>query len=234
MTDNNFSQPGYNPMPAGQQSIWSNRKVVIILITLGLLLLMAIGFGAWAYSAMLDYKQNSDTKVSKAVAVAEQKISSQKDNEFAEKLKLPYKTFKGSETYGSVSFQYPNTWSGYVNQTTTSTNLIIDGYFYPDIVPGAGSTYALRLQVVNQSYSQVLAQFESKVKNGKSTLKAFRASKVPDKLGSEIDGELVANNVTGKLIVLPLRDKAILIWTETDRFNNDFTSIVLPSLTFVP
>lgn len=236
MAGNIYGQTNYGSTPLSPKTPHSGRVNLIVLVVFSILLLATIIFGIWAYSSMLDYKNNSDKKASQAVKVAEQKLSSQKDNEFAEKEKKPYKTYKGPETYGSITFEYPKTWSGYVNQIASGSSQAVDGYFYPDIVPGlaTGSSYALRLQVVNQTYAVALSQFDAKVKTGKIAAKAFRAKNVPDTLGAQVDGEIFSNITKGSLVALPLRDKTILLWTESDRFSNDFSSIILPSLTFIP
>ena len=116
----------------------------------------------------------------------------EKDNQFAEDSKKPTKVFLGSATFGSVSFEYPRNYSGYViendNQDTP-----IDGYFHPDIVPGTGNastSYALRLRVVSVSYDGVLKNFDQYVQTGKSKVSPFRAAKVPQSLGSLRGGGL--------------------------------------------
>src|SRR3990167_10130003 len=96
-------------------------------ILLILALVAALGFGWWAFSQRQDYKNNFDKKVAEEVAKAQAAQKTQLEQEFAEKEKSPSKSFKGSETYGSVAFDYPKTWSAYVDQS--GGNQPINGYF---------------------------------------------------------------------------------------------------------
>ncbi len=208
---------------------------IIVAVTMSLLFVGALVFGFWAFSGKQDYKNNADKKIDTAVEVAKKQKESEKDNQFAEVLKSPVKTFYGSATYGSVSFEYPKTYSAYVVETTTGETPV-DGYFHPNVVPGittAGIAFALRYQVVGRSYAEVLKSFDQLVKTNKITVKPFRAAKVPNTLGVRIDGQFVVGK-QGSVILLPLRDKTIKIFTESNESKADFDKYVVPSISFVP
>ncbi len=198
------------------------------------LLFASLGFGAWAFMSRQDYKNNSDKKSAAAAAEAANVEAKKKDAEFAETEKSPYKTYTGPSTFGTVSFQYSKKWSAYVSESGKGAALI-DGYFSPDFVPDITSDkqFALRVQVVNTSYEAVLKAFETSVKTGKITVAAFRADKVPSVLGSKLSGALDPKK-NGTMVLFPLRDKTLKVWTEGADSLNDFNTIILPSLTFVP
>lgn len=206
---------------------------IVIIIVLVFILLGALGFGGWAYMNMQDYKNNVDKKIAAAVIVAQQKTSSAKDNEFSEKEKQPLRTYKGPDTYGGVQIKYPKSWSAYVIQENGDEPL--DAYFHPDVVPGVGSepSFALRIQVVSSSYSEVLEEYENLLSNGSVKISAYRAPKVKGTLGSRIDGE-VATEKRGSMVILPLRDKTLKVWTESTQYVNDLNKNILPNLTFSP
>ena len=42
------------------------------------------------------------------------------------------------------------------------------------------------------------------------------------------------NGQTGAMLIIPVRDKTLQIYTESSDYLSDFNNIVLPSLTFVP
>ena len=102
-------------------------------------------------------------------------------------------------------------------------------YFHPDIIPVA-SPYALRVQVLSRPYASVVQQFKSR-KNITAT--AYSLPKVPGVVGLKVDGEF-ASNVTGSMVILPMRDKTLQIYSESTQYLNDFNSIILPNVTFVP
>jgi hypothetical protein len=218
----------------------SNTKRLIVVIILVILLIGCLVFGFWAFSKMQDYKNNSDKKSAAAVAEANKKLTSQLETKFAEDNKSPNKTFKGSPTYGSITFNYPKTWSGYID--TSDSSEPINGYFHPDVVPGIESktAYALRVELVSTDYAEVMQQFSDNIQDGTMTARAY----VPPKLqgianataGTYLTGKINDQDQTqrGSMVVMKVRDKTLEIYSESDSFANDFNNIVLPSLTFVP
>jgi hypothetical protein len=191
-------------------------------------------FGFWAFSERNDYKNNTDAKVVAAVEEAQQQTSAAKTKEFEEKEKNPYRTYVGPGAYGSISISYPKTWSAYVDETSTGAS-IIDGYYNPATVPAIQSkaNFALRVQVITQSYTQIVTTLSQQLKNGKFKMVPYRADKVPSVTGVRVDGE-VSPGKQGSLIILPVRDKTLKIWSEAPEFVKDLDAIVLPNLTFVP
>lgn len=211
------------------------KGMLIAVILLSLLLLSTLVFALWAYSNMSNYKNNSDAITAAAVQKATQETQTSKDNEYLEKMKSPYRTYKGSETYGSVEVTYPNTWSAYVDEKGSNGSAVIDGYFNPGFVPGTGteSPFALRMQVSTQKYEDYVKQMESRIKQGTVSASAYRAPKVPSALGTRFEGEINPGKKVS-LVALPLRDKTLLIWTESNTILSDFNNIVLAQLTFIP
>ena len=211
---------------------WLPAFVAMLLFFLG-----AAAFAAWAYSSRADYKNNSDQKAAVAVTNAQKATSDAKDAEFAEKEKSPLKAYSGPSAYGSVVVQYPKTWSAYVIEaTTTNSSIPVDGYFHPGFVPNTqsqGFGFALRVQVTATSYDTELKKFDSFVKQGKATVSPFKAAKVPSVAGARVDGQ-IDQNKTGSVVLLPLRDKTLKVSTEAAQYLNDFNTIILPNLTFVP
>ncbi len=221
--------------PANSYHKKGSGVLIAVIAVLVIALVGALGFGLWAFGGMQDYKNNVDQKIQTAIVVANQKLSTQKDNEFIQKEKSPYKTYQGPDTYGSISFRYPKTWSGYVDTTNNSTP--VDGYFQPGVVPGissSGSTaYALRVQVLGQSYDQVMGQYQAQVQSGKLKISAYRAPKVKSVLGSLVRGE-VNPGQSDTMVVLQLRDKTIEVWVEADQYVKDLNAVILPSFSFSP
>lgn len=190
----------------------------------------AAGFGAWAYMERQDYKDNSDKKVDAAVAVAVEKAKSDKDNEFTEKEKEPLRQYKGPDALGSITFQYPKTWSVYEDTSGGRLKVLA----YPKVVPAdQSSTYALKVEVIEQSYDSVAKSYENKVKSGELKAKAYALPKLPKNVGLRLDG-VVDQNKRGAVIILPLRDKTLKITTESEQFVKDFDKNILPNFKFRP
>ncbi|HXY17928.1 MAG TPA: hypothetical protein VEH48_00715 [Candidatus Nitrosopolaris sp.] len=210
--------------------------VVLLVVAVG-----ALAFGFWAYSGRQDYKNNADQKTAAAVAAAEAAQKTQLQAQFNQQLKSPYKTFVGSITYGSITFQYPNAWSSYVD--TTNSSEPINGYYNPGDVPGtgSGSAFALRVELTGNGYNSVIQNFNSQVQSGTVTATAY----VPPKMksvanvqpGTLLTGAVSNSNgspLNGAMLVIPVRDKTLQIYTLSNDYLSDFNNIVLASLTFVP
>ena len=209
--------------------------LLLPVILLALLFIGAAGFGLWAYNGRQDYKNNSDAKVQAAVAVAQQQTATAKDNEFAQKEKLPLYTYNGPAAYGSVVLKYPKTWSGYVVENDSNGGTALDGYFYPGVVPSVGDTskaFALRFQVVSQSYTDVLRELQNS-QDKTLTITSYALPNVSNTVGVMAKGQVVQGK-TGSEVVLPLRDKTLKIWTEGADFQSDFDSIILANFSFQP
>lgn len=204
------------------------------LIIASLLFLATFGFAFWAYTGMKDYKVNVDQKVDTAVKIAVAKNSTEKDNEFLEMEKQPTLTYRGSAVLGSITFQYPKTWSGYQKETDKDMSLIMQQRI---VEGGAKSLYPLRVEVLNTAYDTNVKTYESFVKSGKLTASPFRLQNLPIILGTRFDGEFTSVNggvIKGTVILLPQREKTIKISTEYVENLGDLNNIILPSFSFTP
>lgn len=207
-----------------------------ISLVIAVVLLIAAGaFGVWSFTSRQDYKNNVDTKVSAAVEVATQKANASKDFQFAEEAKKPLKTYNGPPAYGSLLLNFPKTWSGYVDETGNGT-ATVDGFFAPGIVPSAtnpSSIFALRIQLVNQPYSQVLQSFASQQTSGKLSITAYALPRLPKIVGVKVVGQLQTQK-TVTMVVLPLRSQTLQVWTEGTQYLDDFNNNILPNFSFSP
>lgn len=220
----------------------SNSSLIAIIVVLVILLAGALAGGYWAFGGRQDYKNNADKKIAAAVAAAEKAQAAKLQASFAEQLKSPYKAFRGSQTYGSITFAYPNSWSAYVDESQSSQP--INGYFHPNQVPGiqAGAAYALRVELINSTYNQVLQPYSDQVSNGKVTATAYIPPKMKSNSsvqpGTYIKGAISQSSSgqdnNGAMLIISVRDKTLKIYTESNDFLSDFNNIILASLTFVP
>ena len=189
--------------------------LAISLVLAILLLAGALGFAGWAFNSRQDYKNHSDAKVTAAVQIAVQKESVSKDAAFAEAVKNPLTTYDSGK--GSA---------------------LVDGYFSPGVVPpltGTASVFALRIQVLNQTYAQMLQNFASQQQASKLTTSAYALPKLPTVTGVKVVGQLQqAGQTDVTMIVLPLRSQTLEIWTDGNQYLNDFNNIILPNFSFSP
>lgn len=210
----------------------SLNPLLIPLILVSLLFVAVASMAGWAYMSRQDYKNNSDQKAEAAVAVAVEKTKTEKDNEFEQKEKEPYRQYYGPEPFGSLEINYPKTWSVYVSERA-GNSIPVDGYFMPKFVPAIDNkvSYALRVQITDTPYATVVKQFDSDVKQGKVKATAYIPAKNQSVTGVRMDGEVV-NGKQGAMVILPLRDKTLKIWTESKDFLDDFNTKILPNYSF--
>jgi hypothetical protein len=210
--------------------------VILVISVLAVLLGGSLAFGLWANSGREDYKNNVNSKIAAAVTVAKQQQTVIDDAQFAQEAKQPLRPYDGPEAYGSLVVNYPKTWSAYVDDSG-SGNSLVDGYFNPSTVPSTsaqGSVFALRVQVLNESYSQAVQDFTSQQQAGLlSAAQAYALPKVPKVVGVEVSGQL-PNGGTGTMVVLPLRSETLEIYTDGTQYLDDFNKLILANFSFSP
>lgn len=206
---------------------------VVLAALFGLFFLASSIFAFWAFAGRQDYKNNVDKKIADASEIAVQKAETAKDAEFIEKEKSPVRTYKGPATYGSLTFDYPKTWSVYAEEESSGT--VLNLYAFPNVIPGFKSdkTYALRVEITSTTYDSEVEDFSRDLGSGLLTASAYRPTKAPTVLGLRLDGE-IDRDVQGAMVLLPLRDKTIKVYTQIPEFVGDLDNIILPSLNFVP
>lgn len=195
------------------------------------LLLTAIGFAGWAFVERDTYKTKTDEVVEKEVKVAVDRAKSEKDNEFVQKEKEPYRQYTGPESFGSFTLSYPKTWSVYEDNSSNGTKVLL----HPAVVPsGDDVSLATTVEVDNTKYENELKKYESSVKTGTIKASPYTLPKVPSVKGMRFEGELPGGKKTGIVVVLPLRDKSIRISSESSDYYGDYNNAVLATFSFVP
>ena len=94
----------------------SANPLLVASILLALLSAGLAGFGIWSYTNYLDQKNNTDAKIETAVTKAKSVQAAVLEKDFVEREKQPYTKFNGPDDLGHVSFDYPKTWSVYVEK----------------------------------------------------------------------------------------------------------------------
>jgi hypothetical protein len=209
--------------------------LLIPLIISVLFLFGTAGFAFWAFSERARYKDRSDQEVAVAVQKAVAETQEADAVKYAEEAKKPYDTYIGPAAFGNITVNYPKTWSSYVVESERGGNPV-NGYFQPNTVPSVtdqNKTFALRVELVQQSYDSVLNQFKPLVNNAKVTIAPYTLEKVPSVVGSRVEGQITPRK-QGTMIVFPLRNMTLKVWTESNDFKGDLDTHILPNFSFVP
>lgn len=224
------AQPGYGPMPsvgasAPRPSHHANpaTKWVILTFVFVFTTLSAGGMAIWAYVQMQDYKNNSDSKVSVAVAAAVKKQADKDAADFLQKEKQPNRQFVGPDDYGRLSFDYPKTWSVYeAKDAVTGGNY--EAYFNPGVVPAVSQSqqFALHVTIENKDYDKVIDGYKRLIGDGSLTSSSV---KVNDQNATRIDGSFT-KDIRGHAVVFKIRDKTVTIRSDAETFKDDFNALI--------
>jgi hypothetical protein len=118
----------------------------------------------------------------------------------------------------------------------TGNSPYVDGYFSPGVVPtttNPKTAFALRIQVNQQSYSDTLNEYQDEVDQGTVKVTPYAAPKVPSVVGVRLAGK-VDQEKDGIMIILPMRDKTLKLWTTGTEYTHDFDTFILPNFSFSP
>ncbi len=207
----------------------SVNPLLISSILLAVLSAGLAGLSVWAYANYMDQKNNTDAKIAAAVQKAEVAQEEKLEASFVEREKQPYTKFNGPDDLGHVSFDYPKTWSVYIGKVNAGE---YEAYLNPGSVPTVTNTqpFATRVVIDGRTYDAVLKTYESLVKNGKLTSVPVTANGFT---GVRLDGAF-SNQRQGSTVVFKVRDKTLLVSTDSTTFKSDFDNVILKSLDFNP
>jgi len=226
-------QPGYTPYgqpPTTQpplnnyvistkpSKLWLILSIVFIATTLA-----ALGGGVWAYMNYLDQKDNTDAKISTAVATGVKNQADKDAANFLEKEKQPNRQFVGPDDFGRLSFNYPKTWSVYLASDSTDGGTF-EAYLNPATVPPVddATQYALRVTIEQRSIEAVLDEYDDLVQEG--ALKATGA-KADGTDGTRLEGAFT-EDIRGMAIIFKIRDKTVTIRSDAETFRGDFDALI--------
>lgn len=194
------------------------------LIVVSLLAVLFIGLFIWMWVKWNDASTNVKGKVDVAVAEAKNELQAKLESEFDEKEKYPYKVFTGPTDLGELSFEYPKTWSLYV-QSNASRGGDYAAYLNPGQVNVAqdDTVMALRVSIKGTLFDQAISDFAEKVRSGDMTL----STTVVNGNNVNVYTGKMDNEYQGIICVFKLRDKTVMLQTDsTSVFSDDFYRIL--------
>lgn len=228
------SSPGLAPsgMPMVQQiqappepkkNIVSIVKTVAIVV-LALVSIAFIGLFIWKQNENEDLLAEWEGETAMAVAEAKDEQAMELANRYAEQMKYPYQTFTGPVDYGALSFEYPKTWSVYVDKAATNGGDFY-AYFNPIQVDEVDkdTLNALRVTISNKSFDDVTAEYQRKVDQKNSGLTMEVVTIGDEEKGTQVtanryNGVIPSTELKGSIVVFKIRDKTVILQTDSERF----------------
>ena len=227
---NNFQGQPYGPMAPGRMPGIKQEKKdrsglikTVCLIFVSLIAVTFIGLFIFMYIQWNTASTDVQGQIDEAVATAEYNLKSQLEAEFEEKEKYPFKTFTGPSDFGSLTFEYPKTWSLYVPDDASLAQ-DYHAYFNPVQVNVVNerTVMALRVSILNSLTDQVKKRYENKIEEGKLKVTQTVVNNANvDVYTGELDSEL-----QGIFAVVKIRDKTAIIQTDAMIFEKDFYTLL--------
>lgn len=215
-------------MPEQKKDIAGLIKTIVIIIV-SLIAVTFIGLFIWMMSENKTLQSNWNEETSKAVAKARDEQSSKMEAEFLEREKYPYKTFSGPEDYGKLTFQYPKTWSVYVEQAATQGG-DYKAYFNPEQVNAVGkeTLNALRVTILNKSFDEVTAGYQKDMdkKDSNLTMEAVNIGSDGATQANRYTGTIPGTEFSGYIVTFRIRDKTVVLQTDTVIFKDEFDKLL--------
>lgn len=207
------------------------NPLLITSIVLSVLAVGLLAFGVWAFVGYMDNKDNVDSKVAIAVETAKKDQAAEDEAAFIEREKSPVRQAAGPTDLGKVTFDYPKTWSMYVDKDGSAGTYL--AYLHPGAVlpvSKSSTANAIVVSVEDKKYEDTLSTFAAAITKG--DLKASPIT-VKDQAGTRLDGNF-SKDVKGSAVLFKVRDKTLKIIVESNDYLGDFNNIILTSLQFNP
>lgn len=216
------------------------KLFVVLTVVFGVLMLgLGVGF-FWAYTQMNQYKTDVEGKISAAVETATSEQKATLDKQFEEDYKKPHNVFTGPANYGSVSFEYPKTWSVYVENDGTNLAEGYSVYFNPNSIPRISqeTAYALRVVIVGESFTNITNIYRDAINAGAkltaSNINLTDAKEDANSLygkGLRVDGQF-RETINGSAVFFDIRGRTLELFCDHQSFMPDFNNIILKTLKY--
>lgn len=217
-----------------KKDISSLIKTVVIVIV-SLIAVTFIGLFIWIMVEYNNAQETIEDRVDAAEAKARDEQFTQDNERFAEQEKNPYRTFTGPVDYGQLSFQYPKTWSLYI-ESDASKGGNYNAYFNPIEVNTVSNTTinALRVTISTTPFDNVVESYQGDLqgKDPRLHLETVEIGAENSRTtANRYTGIIPGTELNGIIVVFKIRDKTVILQTDSMYFQGDFDKL-LGTITF--
>lgn len=216
-------------MPVGTQAAVKigqpkhNTVATVFGVISAILLVTSAIFGWLFVQKNADYDELSSTvdlKVAEAVSEAktEQALAD------AEEAKKDTRQFTGPTDYGQLSFDYPKSWSVYIESDAARGGDFV-AYLNPiEIEPVSNSTvYALRVMIRDKNFESVVAEYQRYLERGELRVETVA---VGGATANRYVGKIPNTELYGVIVIFKIRDKTAILRTDALGYSSDFQTIL--------
>lgn len=197
---------------------------LIVSIFLGVFVVVLGGLSVFFYLQYSEQKTDVDGKINQAVTDAKKIQQDEYEKRLIQELEKPYATYSGPDELGSIQFNYPKTWSTYV-EDEGEDGKTLEVYMSPGKVPPIGdktSKYALRVNVIDDQYEEVIAGFSRDIQDGELKSSVVKAN---GQTGTLLEGKF-SDELRGTAAYFKLREKTIELRTDATLFQKKFKEVI--------
>ena len=222
-------QPAPPPTMSAMSTTQKRNRAPLLAGVFGGLFILTLAAFIWAFTQYLDHKNNVDGKVAAAVTEAEKNKAAELEAGFQAERDRLFNKYTTDPGLANVTLEYPRDWSFYLEQEASSREQI-NAIFHPTVVAsGNPGTYGMRMQLVQRLYSEVTDDYRKGVEDGTILASPVRNGSVE---GLRYEGQIDRDH-NGAVVVFPVRDKTLLIFTDSKEYIGVFNEAVA-KLVFTP
>lgn len=205
-----------------------NILKIVAIVVLSLVSVTFIGLFIWMFIQYDEARTDVDGQIAVAVAEAKNEQALKLEEEFLEREKYPYKTFSGPADYGQLTFEYPRTWSVYVDADATKGG-DFQAYFNPVQVNEVSkdTINALRVTILNEPFDEVAADYQKEMekKNSNLTMQSVTIGQ-QGVTANRYTGTIPKTDLSGYIVIFKIRDKTAVLQTDSVLFQADYDRLL--------
>ena len=198
----------------------------IAIVVLTLISLTFIGLFIWMFIRYDEVQMDINGQIDVAVAEAKDEQAAKDEEEFLQREKYPYRTFKGPADYGELTFQYPKTWSVYVAADANNGG-DYEAYMNPvEVNVVAKDTInALRVSILNKSFEAVAEEYQKAMERRDANL-TMQSVTFNGITGNRYTGTIPGTDLSGFIVIFKIRDKTAILQTDSVLFEGDYNTLL--------
>ncbi|MBR3169538.1 hypothetical protein IKF23_03835 [Candidatus Saccharibacteria bacterium] len=221
-------------LPLAYRKEASSIVKTIVIIALSLVSATFVGLFLWMLMLYNGAKTDVDGQVADAVVAAVDDNTTKLESEFAEREKYPFRTFAGPADYGSLTFEYPQTWSVYIAKDARNGG-DFEAYFNPiEVYAVSNETInSMRLSIRDRAFDDIVNGYQRELEGEqpKMRLDLVTIGKDSNITANRYTGVIPGTEHNGIVVIFKIRDKTVVMQTDSMLFQKDFDTL-LSSLRF--
>ncbi len=202
-----------------------SHATLIMGIVIGFLVVIMgvfMGLFIWKNGEFSELEADFDLKIDKAVSDAK----TEQALEDAEEAKKDTRQFTGPTDYGQLSFDYPKSWSVYIESDASKGGDFV-AYLNPiEIEPVSNTTvYALRVTIRDKDFESVVNEYQKHLEKGDLKMETITIGDT-GATANRYTGVIPGTELNGIIVIFKIRDKTAVLRTDSVTLENDFQTLL--------